>query len=450
MSNPKIQLRVALVLLLVITLGWSLIGCVAVPDCVGTVRLNVETYLAGKNQATHPSIVSFDEPWCGFTYWMAYSPYPYGNGEEENPCVAVSNDMMYWETPAGLANPIADNEETGCNELKDPHIVYRDDLNRIEIWYLGRLAVSLGGDGTSLLLMRKYSYDGITWSDYEIMTTTAYLSPSIIWDGEKYMMWSIGYELWSTECAIVYQQSVDGIVWTEPVNCTVGGIDSEIDIWHGGVSYYDGLYHLVYVDNTDKQEIYYCTSIDGFAFCAPEAIVDNAGYWDRLYRPYLLHDGGKTYCLYGVINEENQWYLSMSSGADLMNLIGLSAEDVGHMYPLPNDMIDTHGIRYELKKVYHAVLDYMRIELLVLLLVESVLALLIPKLGKKRGYCFFCVIANAAISAIWIWLRYRPYSLQSILGAAIALCILNIGMGAVMLCISSMVGGVRKDKQHHI
>lgn len=87
---------------------------------LGTVRLNIETYLAGENQPTHPSVYIFDEPWNGYKYWLAYSPYPEGNGEEENPCIAVSNDLYYWETPGTLANPIATNEETVCNELKDP------------------------------------------------------------------------------------------------------------------------------------------------------------------------------------------------------------------------------------------------------------------------------------------------------------------------------------------
>ena len=106
------------------------------PESVGSVRLNIETYRAGDNQPTHPSVVSFETPWHGYSYWMAYSPYPYANGEEENPCVVASNDLLYWETPTGLANPIGNNEETGCDELKDPHILYRGDLDRLEVWYL--------------------------------------------------------------------------------------------------------------------------------------------------------------------------------------------------------------------------------------------------------------------------------------------------------------------------
>lgn len=118
---------------------------------------------------------------------MTYTPYPYANGEEENPSIAVSNDLYAWVTLDGMVNPIADNEETGCRELKDPHILYRDDLDRIEIWYLGRVSQQLGGDGTSLTLFRKYSTDGIIWSDYEVMSTVEYLSPVLACLGYTYL-----------------------------------------------------------------------------------------------------------------------------------------------------------------------------------------------------------------------------------------------------------------------
>ena len=71
---------------------------------VGRVRLNIETYLAGKDQPTHPSVISFEKKWNGYKYWMVYTPYPEANGEEENPCIAVSNDLYKWETPYGVSH----------------------------------------------------------------------------------------------------------------------------------------------------------------------------------------------------------------------------------------------------------------------------------------------------------------------------------------------------------
>lgn len=111
----------------------------------GSAVLNIETYIDGENQPTHPSVIDMKQTWNGYRYWMTYSPYPNADGAEENPCVCVSNDMLHWVTPSGLYNPIAFNEETACDELKNPHIVYNGDLDRMEIWYLGRVDSTISG-----------------------------------------------------------------------------------------------------------------------------------------------------------------------------------------------------------------------------------------------------------------------------------------------------------------
>jgi len=136
------------------TLQFSIKNLKLYNENLGHISLYIETYLAGKNQLTHPNVIKFDKPWHGYKYWMGYTPYPNADGEEENPSIAASNDMYKWETPKNLANPIADNEETGCNELKDSQLIYRDDLDRLEMWYLGRISKNLGGDKDNIF---KYS-----------------------------------------------------------------------------------------------------------------------------------------------------------------------------------------------------------------------------------------------------------------------------------------------------
>lgn len=177
-----------------------------------------------------------------------------------------------------MVNPIANNEETGCDELKDSHILYRNDLNRIEVWYLGRVSQKLGGDGKALTLFRKYSYDGIKWSDYEIMDTVAYLSPTVIWNGSKYQMWSIGFETYGTEGTFVYQESSDGINWTEPEKCSINNYEDGLKLWHGAVTYdvEKEQYIFTYIPtSTDSQTIEVCLSKDGVHFDSNKSIVKN-------------------------------------------------------------------------------------------------------------------------------------------------------------------------------
>ena len=401
-------------------------------DSVSTVRLNIETYRAGENQPTHPSVISFEEPWHGYSYWMAYSPYPYADGEEENPCVAASNDLLYWETPLGLANPIGTNEETGCDELKDPHILYREDLDRLEIWYLGRQSVSLGGDGTSLLLMRKCSEDGIHWGQLEIMAQTEYLSPSVLWNGEKYQLWAIGYDLWGTEGTFVYQESMDGIHWSEPIPCAIGQTSSELDIWHGAVSEYLGIYHLAYIDN-EKQQVLYCVSTDGIEFSSPEVVVDNGGYWSSLYRPALLFHDDEITCFYGVVNQANQWYISSSSGTQVSKLSGLREQDISKMIPLQDAVTDTHSILYHFRTLFHSVEQYFRIELFLLIFMEVLVLIVIPKCRSVKWYLDICIAFNLLLSCGYILYRFLPGNLSNWVAAYIAILLINLSFDSILV-----------------
>lgn len=373
-------------------------------------RLNIETYLAGQDQPTHPSVISFEEPWNGYSYWMAYSPYPQANGEEENPSIAISNDLYYWQTPQGMVNPIADNEETGCNELKDPHILYRDDLNRIEVWYLGRISKNLGGDGESLTLFRKYSYDGISWSDYEVMSKTKYLSPSVIWDGEKYQLWGIGFGTYDTQGMLVYQESCDGIAWSEPQKCSIDGVSSDLPIWHGAVIFADDTYHFVFVsDSGNSQTVEYCESKNGIEFTEQRTVVANSKQtlWRALYRPFLLIENGQYDLFYGVIAEDNSWYITMSSGKSVNQLSGISESDSGRMAALNTSVVDTHSVSYRLHQIYRTVRNYLRLELYGLILFVYLFCRLVRKrTGQGR------LLASIAVSCVAICFAYTMFVLR--------------------------------------
>lgn len=401
----------------------------------GTVRLNIETYYAGLDQATHPAVISFEKPWNGYRYWMAYTPYPWGNGEEETPSVAVSNDLYAWITPDGMVNPIADNEETGCRELKDPHILYRDDLDRIEIWYLGRISKQLGGDGTSLTLFRKYSSDGITWSDYEVMSTVEYLSPTVQWNGEKYQMWSIGFDTFGTTGMLVYQESEDGLDWTEPVKCSIGDRSEGLAIWHGAVTPTKDGYALVYVETENSTTIQYCESDDGKHFTENRTIVSMTDEnWRNFYRPCLLVEDGEYTLFYGVTNGVNEWYLSMSRGTDIDSLTGITEEDTEKMVQLTSFVTNTASLRYKLRDIYHQMRNFIRFELLGLVpFFAAVLVLVHHRLNRKNSISMFICIASVLVCFGYTYMRIRPTATRSIL----ALVLISLLEGICIHCISA-------------
>lgn len=296
----------AFTVLLLALLTFGCLGCVltltdyfapAFSQSEGSAVLNIETYIDGQNQPTHPAVIDMKREWNGYRYWMSYSPYPNADGAEENPCIGVSNDMIHWTTPDGLYNPIAFNEETACDELKDPHIVYNNDLNRMEIWYLGRTDSTIKSGGT-LLLFRKVSSDGVHWSEYEIMRDlVGYLSPSIVYSEGKYKLWAIEPSTSGREGALAYSESTDGDTWTPFEKCTFGGYYGIEKIWHGAVSL-DDTYRFAFIEDSGKSNtILYTESHDGITWERPVPIVRKENFWKAFYRPCILYSDGRLYCI---------------------------------------------------------------------------------------------------------------------------------------------------------
>ena len=381
----------ATIILLAMLLISGCFGCVLVlcnyfapmfSNSEGSAVLNIETYIDGKNQPTHPSVVDMGGEWNGFRYWMAYSPYPNANGAEENPCVCASNDMIHWTTPDGLYNPIAFNEETACDELKDPHIVYNSDLNRLEVWYLGRLDSTIKNSGT-LLLFRKVSSDGMHWSEYEIMRTLdGYLSPSVTYSDGKYKLWAIQASSSDNSGKLLYSESEDGKKWGgTPVECSFGGSTELQRVWHGAVNC-DDLYRFVFVEDSGKSEaVLYTESADGVTWQEPRTIIQKENFWAAFYRPCILYSDSSFYCIYGVISRDNEWYLSMSTGASPDELRGISSQEVG-VSETNSAIMAKHSIIHLVKDTYHFIQSFCRPELVFVCTLVTVALLL------SRRYSF--------------------------------------------------------------
>lgn len=365
----------------------------------GSAVLNIETYIDGKNQPTHPSVIDMGQKWHGFRYWMSYSPYPNSDGAEENPCVCGSNNMIHWSTPDGLYNPIAFNEETACDELKDPHIVYNDDTAMLELWYLGRIDSTIKSGGM-LLLFRKTSSDGIHWSKYEVMREFAgYTSPSIVYERGKYKLWAIQPSTANSSGALAYMESSDGKSWSAAEQCTFDGSCEIGKIWHGAVSH-DDMYRLVFIERAGNGDaVLYAESTDGVSWTAPRRIVQKANFWRGFYRPCILRSDNSFYCIYGVITKDNEWYLSMSTGDSPDNLHGIAIHDVGKS-EINTAISAKHSLMRPVKDVYRFVQSLCRPELVLICAVAAAGLLLIPQ-------CSFALLWGT----LWLLCTIRFYSL---------------------------------------
>ncbi len=280
--------------------------------------LNIETYEGGQNQPMHPKVLYFADKWNGFKYWMSYTPLP--NEDNENPCIAVSNDMVNWGVPDGLENPLA-FKPSGGGYNSDSHLVYRGDTNTLECWY--REIVQGANTET---YYRRTSTDGVNWTPAEQTfqstgSITANLSPAILYEDGKYKMWTF-----ANSPTFHYYESTDGISWGEPRSITIAGGNW----WHGDVIHTSKGYELLLYVNSGGV-LYYTKSADNITFDTPIEILQPTGSeadWDgeNLYRSSFIVQNGYYYVFYSGRNTGTpfEWHIGLTRGKNISELRGMT------------------------------------------------------------------------------------------------------------------------------
>jgi hypothetical protein len=107
----------------------------------------------GNGAITHPCIVYSDKNFCGYSYWLAYTPYPDNNSDYENPVVCASNDLLNWVSPA--ANPVVPKPSAGYNA--DVNLAFSEDGNTLYLIYRERTS------GSNYLKLM-HTTNGVSWS----------------------------------------------------------------------------------------------------------------------------------------------------------------------------------------------------------------------------------------------------------------------------------------------
>ncbi|HDR8110400.1 TPA: hypothetical protein QCZ04_003473 [Bacillus cereus] len=283
----------------------------------------------GDNQLTHPKVVYFPNGWNGFKYWMAYTPLPYYEEPKENPCIAVSNDMINWTLPTGLDSGLLDTPQNN-DYNSDTHLVYRPDLNTLEIWYRGVHE----GNKTEIIYKRTTT-DGVNWTPREVMAGTNngkilnFLSPAIIWDDTRktYQIWVIDHY------AVKYYETPSGKNWQYIKTLTVYYGETtagwHIDVEKTDLGYEmlictkgqaagvrDSLFHVVFADMNQN------------AANATKIIRPNIqGSWDdtAIYRSCFLKINGIYYVFYAGQNSRKMYGVGLTVGTksnDIKTLMG--------------------------------------------------------------------------------------------------------------------------------
>ena len=278
--------------------------------------LDIKTYPGGQDQPLHPKVLYFENGWSGYKYWMAYTPLP--DEDNENPCIAASNDMVTWTVPEGLENPLAWMPENGYNS--DTHLVYREDINVLECWWR-----TIKRTEQVETFFRRTSQDGVNWTEVEQTfqstgSITQDLSPSVIFEENKYKMWTC-----SNSTTIKYYESDTGTNFTKIRDIQLPS--GSTSVWHQDVIHTANGYEMLNYNNNGT--LHYCKSEDNITYTKPVLVLEktnNPDDWcgQNLYRSSFFIKDGYYYVFYTAQKMNTlEWKIGLTRGTSMFNLKGL-------------------------------------------------------------------------------------------------------------------------------
>lgn len=287
----------------------------------------------GTNQAYHPKVINFKEKWNGYKYWMVYSPYPNGNDKYENPHIMASNDMVNWEVPKGLKNPIEDTPEDYEHEKvynSDPHILYNEDNDEIEMYFR-----YVNDNKDQMILYKMTSKDGVKWTKKEKVfevkrTEKDYISPAIIHENGTYKLWFV-----DKDRTVRYTESKDGKTWSKEKIIKLNYPIAKLTTWHIDILKTEKGYELLTVayknwKDRNSMNLYYFNSTDnenystGIIILRPSLISwDNRG----IYRSSMIYEDGQYYVFYSALSTKFERGIGLSYGEHIENLIGSNIKE---------------------------------------------------------------------------------------------------------------------------
>lgn len=222
---------------------------------VSAKRLVIPTY-DGSGQNVHPDVLREPE-----RLLMAITPYPYSNGDLENPSLVVSDDgIVFRELEPGL-NPLVGPPPYDHNDDPDLHV--DPATGEYEILYLE----TLRPDAQNVISLR--SRDLTTWTrttaiSYDLAHGAPFIvSPSVIVHGGVSTMFSV--RLLNEGSVIERFDSPDGRTW-DATQATPIAIDTGAVIaWHIDVFAVPAGYAMLisgYETDFTFHDLYLATSTD--------------------------------------------------------------------------------------------------------------------------------------------------------------------------------------------
>ena len=262
-------------------------------------------------QAVGPSVIKIKEGFGPdkYIYWMAVTPYKYGNSQTENPSVLASLDGVNWLVPDGLVNPIVASPAGSRDHNSDCSIIFYNN----QLWLYYRETLKSTSPTQNRVFLTKSS-NGSTWSaPIQVLFAgpEGLLSPTVLFDGTDFFMWTS-----PAQGDLDRRTSSDGENWGAATTCSFTGIASGEGVWHQQVIFVNGRYEMLLntssgVGGAAPTSLYFSTSADGISWTAVNRVFTKAyGFEsDRLYAGCLVPEDDTT------TNKYEIWYSALASSS---------------------------------------------------------------------------------------------------------------------------------------
>ncbi len=269
----------------------------------------------GSGQCVHPDILLLPYGPFEYRYLMAYTPYPNGNDDFENPSLLCSrNGVDFTELWNGL-NPLAKAPDYDHND--DPDIIYDANTGKFYLYYLE----TMRPDSQNVICLESKDWKSFTRHTAMHFNVgegeTFMLSPAVVNTGNGYRMYfvSVGDTL---RLKSIYS---DGTSWNKTaiesvyVNLPEGLRPWHVDVFRSPNGYAMLLACLTQSGELLDQTIYLGNSIDGINWSInnkPLMATDPSFHGCRsMYRSTGVWIDDKLAIWYSMVDTNNNWRIGI-------------------------------------------------------------------------------------------------------------------------------------------
>jgi hypothetical protein len=278
--------------------------------------LPISTY-DGSGQAVHPCVVVTDEPFAGYRFWMALTPYPFGADRLENPCLRASHDGTSWECPRGVPDPLAAAPADRAHHASDPAIVI--DGQMLHLFY--RIA-DRATKRARIIWMS--SPDARAWSPPRVaFEGQPCLSPSVLAEKDCWTMWFVDYPPGRKDDGHVMRvQGREPWALESPRRCELtlpGYVPWHLEVRHFGRSYEALVAAFPAGKDESRTRLFHVESPDGITFAgdrARQVLSPTVLGWDNrnIYKASFSRVGPDYLIWYSAASWGRRWGIGFVRG----------------------------------------------------------------------------------------------------------------------------------------